>query len=50
MNDKTPKWFRIWRDNEFRHLQLKVELNSKLLYIIIGAIIAAALAIMLKVL
>jgi len=43
--DTTPQWFKKWRNNDFRHLELKVGLNTKLSITIIAAIIAFAIAI-----
>ena len=48
MKDTTPKWFQNWRDNEFKHLKLKVNVNYTLSWIILGAIIGGAIAIILR--
>ncbi len=40
---KTPKWFDDFRNNEFWHLEQKVKTNNRLLWIILGALIAASL-------
>ena len=44
MNNRTPKWFKDWRNNEFYHLAERVSLNTKLLWAIIAGIIALFLA------
>lgn len=44
MNNKTPKWFQDWHSNEFSHLTSKVARIDKLVWLILGAIIAAAIA------
>lgn len=43
MNDRTPRWFRTWRDNEFKHLKREVGRNTRLLWVFLGGLIIAAL-------
>ena len=38
---KPPGWFDAWKNNDFYHLEQKVKLNTRLLWIILGALIAA---------
>jgi hypothetical protein len=40
----TIEMFEKFKSNDFYHLYLKVKLNSTLLWIILGALIAAAVA------
>ena len=47
---KTPQWFEDWKSNEFTHLKGKVDkntiqlqLNTKLLWVILGGLIVAVL-------
>lgn len=41
--DYTPRWFEKWRSNEFWHLDQRVKFNSRLLWIILAALVAATL-------
>lgn len=36
-----PTWFYKWKCNHFYHLKLRVDLNTRLLWIILGAMIAS---------
>lgn len=40
---RMPQWFREWRANEFYHLKVEVGRNTKLLWIVLGGLIVAAL-------
>jgi len=44
LDPKTPQWFKMWYGNHYKHLVKDVNSNRKWLYIIVGAIIAAAIA------
>lgn len=48
VSNGAPKWFKEFLQNDYWHLTNNVSRNTKLLYIILGAIIAAALAVLIK--
>ena len=52
LHDKTPPWFKEWHDRTFWHFKLRVEQklswHDKLLWLVLGAIIVAAVANILR--
>lgn len=48
LHEKTPQWFREWREKEFWHFKICVEnklsLHSKLVWTILGALLALIIA------
>lgn len=48
LNSDTPQWFKDWRNQEFWHFKFRVErklsLQCKLIWIVLGSIIAGAIA------
>ena len=44
LNDKTPQWFRDFYNREFWHLQIRVENQGKLIWIILTAVIVGLVA------
>ena len=43
LNSETPNWFKEWRNKEFWHFKQRVEFNNKLMIIVMGALVAAAI-------
>ncbi len=41
LNGNTPKWFREWHEKHFKPLRGEVKANSKWIYLIIAAVVAA---------
>lgn len=44
LNTKTPKWFKQWHEAHYIPLKHRVKSNSKWIYLIIAAVIAAGVA------
>ena len=44
LNSKTPKWFQEWHWKHFRPVKDRTFNNRTLIYVILGAVIAAAFA------
>ena len=44
LDGKTPNWFKQWHEAQFKPLRSTVKSNSRWIYIIVAAIIAASLA------
>jgi hypothetical protein len=44
LNDKTPKWFKEWHDVFYLPLERQVQTNKRLVYVILVAIIIAAIS------
>ena len=42
LNDRTPQWFKEWHGNHYKPLQSVVGRNTKLIYILLITILAAA--------
>ena len=43
LNSKTPQWFKQWHEAQFVPLKAKVKSNSKWIYLIIAAVVAAGI-------
>lgn len=55
MNYKIPQWFKEWRANDYAHLEqnverIKIDVSwiKKIGFLLFGAIIAAAIAILVS--
>ena len=44
LNSNTPKWFRDWHEAQFKPLRATVKANSKWIYLVIAAVVAAGIA------
>ena len=44
LNSKTPLWFKQWHEAQFKPLKDRVKSNSKWIYLIIAAVVAAGVA------
>ena len=44
LNSRTPKWFKEWHEAQFKPLKATVKANSKWIYLIIAAVVAAGIA------
>jgi len=47
--EETPRWFLSWKANEWSHLVGQVRSNTKLLYIILAAILGGAVAVIINI-
>ena len=44
LNSKTPLWFKQWHEAHYRPLRNTVKSNSRWIYLIIAAVVAAGVA------
>lgn len=44
LNTKTPQWFKDWHANHYKPIKSQVGRNTKIIYIILAAILASSLA------